>query len=466
VRGFAESAQSMPIPPAFEVRLAAYGITRAIDADRRLIWAILDPQFDAVMRDHIARVIEYAPAYSDNFRKHAPRFLAAYRTYTAKLFLEPFGEQWVADAETRAQFEIEHQIDMRSRGVISRSILSAACGLIARRHRFSSRKVAHLCDVAMRVLMLDAANAVACHRLLEVHDAKARSDELAGAVSDFGRAVNDIRVAIMGAVKSLEQTSDRLTSGADASATQARAASTMADDATTSIGGTASATQELLSSIAEIRWRATKSVEMAHSSVVDADSTNAIIRSLSEAVEKIGSVVALISGIAAQTNLLALNATIEAARAGEAGRGFSVVASEVKSLATQTAKATAEIGHQIALVQETTQRAVEGIKGTGKTVANIAAIAEEVANSVDQQTVATDGIAESAFRAAGSANAVAEALKIVADAIQQTQADAAAVLDLSSKLTGRTGDLEAGMNNLFSSAKHHIDGVQDFIVLK
>ena len=139
------------------------------------------------MRDHIARVIEYAPAYSDNFRKHAPTFLTAYRTYTAKLFLEPFGEQWVADAEARAKFEIEHQIDMRSRGVISRSILSAACGLIARRHRFSSRKVAHLCDVAMRVLMLDAANAVACHRLLGVHDAKARSDELAGAVSRPGR---------------------------------------------------------------------------------------------------------------------------------------------------------------------------------------------------------------------------------------------------------------------------------------
>ncbi len=456
----------MPIPPAFEVRLAAYGITPAIDADRRRIWALLDSEFDAVMKDHIARVIEYAPAYADNFRKHKATFLEVYRAYTTRLFLEPFDERWVADAEARAKFEIEHQIDMRSRGVISRSILSAACGIIARRHRFSGRKVAHLCDVAMRVLLLDTANAVACHTNLGVHDAKARSDELSGAVHDFGQAVNGIRVAIVEATKSLEETSRRLTSVADASATQAGTASTLADDTMNSIGGTAAATQELLSSIAEIRWRATKSAEMAHHSVSNAESTNATIRSLSQAVDKIGSVVGMISDIAEQTNLLALNATIEAARAGEAGRGFSVVASEVKSLATQTAKATDEISHQIALIQEATQRAVDGIEGTGKTIAGIAVIAEEVATSVDRQAAATDGIAGSASRAAANANTVAEALKTVADAIRRTQADAAAVLDLSRNLTGRTSDLEAGMNTLFTAAVHHIDGVKDFILLR
>jgi methyl-accepting chemotaxis protein len=461
-----ELASQVPLPPAFEVRLAAYGITPAIDEDRREIWALLDPEFDAVMKDHVARVIEYAPAYADNFKKNGAVFLKAYRTYTTKLFLEPFDEQWVADAEARAKFEIEYQIDMRSRGVISRSILSAASRIVARRHRFSGRKVAHLCDVAMRVLLLDAANAVACHTNLGVHDAKAKSDELAVAVRDFGRAVNDVRTAIVGAVKSLEETSHRLTSVADTAATQARTASTAADDTTISIGGTAAATTELLSSISEIRWRATKSAEMAHHSVSHAKSTNATIRSLSQAVDKIGSVVGLISDIAAQTNLLALNATIEAARAGEAGRGFSVVASEVKSLATQTAKATDEIGHQIALIQEATQRAVDGIEGTSTTIASIASIAEEVANSVDGQAAATDGIAESANRASANANTVAEALKTVADAIRRTQSDAAAVLDLSRNLTGRTTDLEAGMNTLFTAAVHHIEGAKDFIVLK
>ena len=85
----------------------------------------------------------------------------------------------------------------------------------------------------------------------------------------------------------------------------------------------------------------------------------------SDAAEKVGSVVGLISRIAAQTNLLALNATIEAARAGEAGKGFAVVASEVKSLAMQTSKATQEVSAQIGKIQEATRHSVEEITGTG-----------------------------------------------------------------------------------------------------
>ena len=78
------------------------------------------------------------------------------------------------------------------------------------------------------------------------------------------------------------------------------------------------------------------------------------MQQLSAAAQQIGAIVDLITSIASQTNLLALNATIEAARAGDAGRGFAVVAQEVKSLAEQTAKATAEIASQIADIQKST----------------------------------------------------------------------------------------------------------------
>ncbi|HXW50329.1 MAG TPA: methyl-accepting chemotaxis protein, partial [Xanthobacteraceae bacterium] len=107
----------------------------------------------------------------------------------------------------------------------------------------------------------------------------------------------------------------------------------------------------------------------------------------------------MISGIAAQTKLLSLNATIEAARAGSAGKGFAVVASEVKMLANQTAKATEEIGKQIALIQEATGRSVEEIADTGKNVDEIAAIARSIASSLDEQAAATNEFKASVDRA-------------------------------------------------------------------
>jgi methyl-accepting chemotaxis protein len=120
---------------------------------------------------------------------------------------------------------------------------------------------------------------------------------------------------------------------------------------------------------------------MAQQSVSKADRTNETIRSLAEAVGKVGSVTGVISQIAAQTNLLALNATIESARAGDAGKGFAVVASEVKILSTQTSKATEEIAKQIALIQDVTRRSVEEIADTGKIIADIATIADSIASS-------------------------------------------------------------------------------------
>ena len=109
--------------------------------------------------------------------------------------------------------------------------------------------------------------------------------------------------------------------------------------------------------------------------MLQAEQTDGRIGKLSRAAQEIGDVVKLITAIAEQTNLLALNATIEAARAGEAGRGFAVVASEVKSLASQTAKATDEISSHILGMQGATQELVAAIKEIGGTIAQISDIA-------------------------------------------------------------------------------------------
>jgi methyl-accepting chemotaxis protein len=169
----------------------------------------------------------------------------------------------------------------------------------------------------------------------------------------------------------------------------------------------AAAAEELIAAVAEISRQAQESARIAGEAVAQANQTDGRIAELMRAAERIGDVVKLITDIAEQTNLLALNATIEAARAGEAGRGFAVVAQEVKALAAQTAKATEEIGVQIAGVQAATQDSVASIKEIGTTIGRISEIAAAITSAVDMQAATTHHIAENMQAAAVSASHVA-----------------------------------------------------------
>ena len=172
------------------------------------------------------------------------------------------------------------------------------------------------------------------------------------------------------------------------------------NDASTNVTTAATATDELSNSIGEISRQLDQTTEVVRMAASEAEATNAQITGLAEAAQKIGDVVELIRNIAGQTNLLALNATIEAARAGEAGRGFSVVASEVKSLAVQTAKATEDISAQILSVQDSTGSAVAAIQRITERMREIDRAASAVSVSVDQQKAATSEIAHSVSSAA------------------------------------------------------------------
>jgi methyl-accepting chemotaxis protein len=241
----------------------------------------------------------------------------------------------------------------------------------------------------------------------------ARRAELIRFADDFETAVGAIVSNVSASAVQLESAAGTLTWTAETTQGLSSQVAGTSERASSNIRSVAAATEELSASVEEIGRRVHESNRIAEAAVVQAQQTDARIGKLSRAAGQIGDVVKLITAIAEQTNLLALNATIEAARAGEAGRGFAVVAAEVKSLASQTAKATGEISSHILGMQGATQESVAAIKEIGGTIAQISNIASTIASAVEQQSSATQEIARSVQNVAqGTHEAAANIMQV------------------------------------------------------
>ena len=248
------------------------------------------------------------------------------------------------------------------------------------------------------------------------------------------RTVGDNAVTMRSTASSLFAASHRTSERAEGAVASSNEASVNVETA-------ASAAEELSSSIGEISRQLAHTNDLVGVAVKEATATNAEIRSLAKAAQKIGDVVKLIQDVAGQTNLLALNATIEAARAGEAGRGFAVVASEVKSLAVQTAKATEEISGQIAGVQASTGAAVGAIGRIADRMQEISQFTAAAAASVQQQNAATSEISQNVASAADGTKEIVAVLGDVAGAATETRGSAEIVLAASKAVETAAADL-------------------------
>jgi methyl-accepting chemotaxis protein len=210
-----------------------------------------------------------------------------------------------------------------------------------------------------------------------------------------------------------------------------------------SVQTVASAAEELSASIGEIGAQLDQAEALVATAAAESDAMNGEIADLAEAAGRIGAVVGLIRQIAEQTNLLALNATIESARAGAAGKGFAVVASEVKALAAQTAKATEEIGSQIAGVQTSTAAAVAAIGRMGERMRAVSATTGGIASAVSAQEAATAEISRNVADTAGATEAIAGGLTTVAGAARRSARMAATVTEAAQTVDNVAADLES-----------------------
>ncbi len=226
---------------------------------------------------------------------------------------------------------------------------------------------------------------------------------------------------LAGASEELTALSTSMGSSAERTSSQATATSATGEQISSSVSSVASAIEEMDISIREVAMSATEASRVTADAVEVARHTSESIAKLGASSEEIGNVIKVINSIAEQTNLLALNATIEAARAGEAGKGFAVVASEVKELANQTAEATEEISIRIQAIQADTAGAVEANLQIGMTIDRINAISGTIASAVEEQSVTTAEIARSVDQAAAGTEAIARSFIDVASAAEETR---------------------------------------------
>ncbi len=308
---------------------------------------------------------------------------------------------------------------------------------------------------SLEVFKQNAYNArqLAADQQTEREGKEARAIALANLVRAFESNVAGMVGLLASGATELEATAQSMTTTATRTLQQAHIVSNASQDASHGIQTVAVSAEELTASITEISRQIAQSAKVTEQAVSETKRTEATVKALSEAADKIGQVVGLIADIAGQTNLLALNATIEAARAGDAGKGFAVVASEVKNLATQTARATEDIRAQIGQIQSATREAVEAIGKISGTISEVSIIATTIASAVDEQGAATAEIARSVQQTADAAQAVTLNITGVSQAATETGAAGNQVLSAAGDLSRQAEQLSREVNTFAAEVR-------------
>jgi methyl-accepting chemotaxis protein len=274
---------------------------------------------------------------------------------------------------------------------------------------------------------------------------------------DFGASISGVMESFVGSASAMREAASAVNEGARQTRAQTSSSVEGATASSSDLNSVAAAAEEMAVSINEISQQVAHVTTSVQAAVDRATETDAKVAGLSDAADRIGDVVRIITDIAGQTNLLALNATIEAARAGEAGKGFAVVAGEVKALASQTARATEQISTQIIAIRAATGDAVNAVRDVGTAIGQVESVATAIAAAVEEQAAATREITNSVQLVTAATSASAEAMRHVLSIAETTDSSSLLALTAANEVGGTADTLRVEVTDFLAAMSHGDD---------
>lgn len=276
---------------------------------------------------------------------------------------------------------------------------------------------------------------------------------IAEATGDFDRDAQQAVETLIRSAEGMRSAADALSQTASTTTAQANMVAAASGQSAQTVKGIAGAAEALSATSQEIERHARHTNEIAATALDRTGNLQSSVEGLAHAASEIETVVSLIRSIAEQTNLLALNATIEAARAGPAGRGFGVVAGEVKELAAQTALATDRITARVEAIRSATGDTAGAIHTIGGTIAQMNDMAAGMAAAADRQQQASRDIAQAIAEAAADATSVSSNVEQVRATVASNEARAMQV-------RAGAGDVEDGTHALHTAIETFVGRIR------